>query len=99
MVGWCNTSTFELLAEVSYPSSPIFVNMASVIGIGVFRFLYPLFGRFLIEQYGGMESEVFPCIILGICVVISCIISRRYGRTLANQTEDKLLLIDKNNQK
>ena len=95
MVGWCNTSIFELIAEVSYPNSSIFVNMISVFGMGVFRFVYPLFGRFLIENYGGTESELFPCVVLAICLFISSAISRRYGRTLANQDEEKLLLVDK----
>ena len=98
MVGWCNTSVFELIAEVSYPNSSIFVNMSSVIGIGIFRLLYPLFGRFMIDRYGGMKSELFPCIIIGICLVISTMTSRRYGRALANQSEEELLLVDKNSE-
>jgi len=93
MVGSCNTSLFELIAEVSYPQPTMFVTMISIIGMGIFRFLYPILGRFLITNVGATSSELFPCIVTGACVLIAAVLRPSYKRKFANQREERVELL------
>ena len=85
MVGSCNTSLFELLAEVSYPQPTMFVTMISIICMGVFRFAYPILGRLLLSHAGATASELFPCVALAACVLISATVRPVYKRKNANE--------------
>lgn len=94
MVGSINTSLFELLAEVSYPNPTLFVTMIAIICMGVFRFAYPIVGRLFIMYVGAPSSELFPCVIMLICVIIILAIRPIYKRKIANEADEKTELLE-----
>ena len=93
-LGMANTSLFELILEITYPKPPMLVTMVNIIGMGVFRLIYPIIGRAMLTNLGPTASTIFPVVLLSIATIILVIIKPRYKRTLADSGECQALVTD-----
>lgn len=94
MVSWVYTALVELISEVSYPNSSISVTLLCIISPGIFGLIYPILGRYLLEHFGGKTCVLFPCIMVALCCIISCVISPVYRRQKSYSKEDHMPLIN-----
>jgi len=93
-LGMANTSLFELILEITYPKQPMLVTMINIIGMGVFRLIYPIIGRAMLTNLGPTASTAFPVVLLSIATITLIIIKPQYKRTLADSGEYQALIAD-----
>ena len=97
-LGMVNTSLFELILEVTYPKPPMLVTMINIIGMGVFRLLYPIVGRVMLTNLGPTASTTFPFALLLIATIIIAIIKPQYKRTQADLMGENAALLNNENE-
>ena len=91
-LGMANTSLFEILLEVTYPQPPMLVTMVNIIGMGVFRLIYPIIGRVMLSNLGPTASTTFPVALLLLSTIILAIMKPSYKRTAADMGETQSLI-------
>ena len=93
-LGMANTSLFELILEITYPKSPLLVTMINIVGMGVFRLIYPIIGRVILTHLGATASTAFPVVLLFFATMFLILIKPRYKRTLVELGENQALVGD-----
>ncbi|XP_078485999.1 choline/ethanolamine transporter FLVCR2 [Ciona intestinalis] len=93
-LGIANTSLFELLVEVTYPKPTMLVTMVNIIGMGIFRLIYPIIGRVMLSTIGPSASTAFPVAMTALAAIVIGIIQPTYYRhdSYKLQEEEPLLL-------
>ena len=91
-LGMANTSLFEILIEVTYPQPTMLVTMVNIIGMGIFRLIYPIVGRELLSNIGATASTAFPLALTFASSVIVLIMRPPYKRYNAELSETTKLV-------
>ena len=98
-LGMANTSLFEIVAEVTYPRPTMLVTMANIVGMGIFRLIYPIIGRALLSTQGAFASTCFPFAMTLASSLIIAVISPPYKRLAAqNELDETTILLEKNDE-
>jgi len=89
--GFAMTSMYELLVEITYPRSDMFVSLLGMGALGVFRLLYPIVNRLLLNTAGPTASALFPLAVLFFVTLVSVLTKMEYKRQQANEENSHLL--------
>jgi len=87
-LGMANTSLFEILVEVTYPKPTMLVTMVNIIGMGIFRLMYPLVGRVLLTYVSAVASTAFPFALTLLSSIIIAVMNPPYKRHQANLSSE-----------
>ena len=82
--GLINASVFELIVEVTYPESTVFVSMLLNFMVGVLRLLYPVVGRALLKQANPTWSTFPPVLMTFVSCFLILLVTKDYRREIAN---------------
>ena len=90
-LGFTITSTYELLVEVTYPHSEMFVSLLGMGAVGVFRLLYPIADRVLLNTAGPTASTLFSLAVSFFLTLVLVLTKMEYKREQANEENSHLL--------
>jgi len=91
ILGFTITSTYELLVEVTYPHSEMFVSLLGMGAVGVFRLLYPIADRVLLNTAGPTASTLFSLAVSFFLTLVLVLTKMEYKREQANEENSHLL--------
>ena len=90
-LGIAGTATYELLVEITYPEPTTFVSLVGMTLFGIFRLIYPIAGRELLERVGPIASTSIPLITTFLLFISILSVTTDYRRQLANVESQRLL--------